>query len=208
MTSPEKLLFLPGAAGTPSFWEPVAQLLHHPASQELLCWPGFGSTPADPNIKGIEDLVTKIISNIKQPTALIAQSMGGVVAMQVAMRLPELITHLVLTVTSGGVDVSDIQSEDWRPAFQKNNPTFPRWFSDYHADLSVELNLINVPVLLLWGDSDPISPVAIGERLRARLSCSRLHVINGGAHNLANAFASTIAPLIDAHLLTGNDRSS
>jgi pimeloyl-ACP methyl ester carboxylesterase len=107
MTTPEQLFFLPGAAGNPSFWEPVAQLLQHPARRTLLGWPGFGSIPADPNIQGIEDLVASIIAELDQPTALIAQSMGGVVAMLVALRRPELITHLVLTVTSGGMEVSD-----------------------------------------------------------------------------------------------------
>ena len=54
---PSKLLFLPGAGGNSSFWEPVSALLMHPASQTRLGWPGFGSVPPDPLVNGIDDLV-------------------------------------------------------------------------------------------------------------------------------------------------------
>lgn len=200
MPTPTKLLFLPGAGGNPNFWAPVSELLRHPASRAYIGWPGFGSTTSDPLINGINDLVARIVSEIDQPTALIAQSMGGVVAMQVALHRPDLITHLVLTVTSGGVDMSDLQAENWRPAFLEANPSFPRWFIDYNFDLSVNLWSINVPVLLLWGDDDPISPVAVGMRLRELLPHARLHVLPGGAHDLAYTHAASVAPLIDEHL--------
>ncbi len=197
---PSKLLFLPGAGGNPNFWEPVSELLMHPASQTRLGWPGFGSVPPDPLVNGIDDLVAKVITEIDQPTAIIAQSMGGVVAIQVALNRPKFITHLILTVTSGGINVSDLCAEDWRPAFLETNPSFPRWFIDYESDLSANLGAIKVPVLLIWGGADPISPVAVGERLRNLLPHARLHVLPGGAHDLAFTLASSVAPLIDEHL--------
>lgn len=126
MTKPSKLIFLPGAGGDPGFWQPVSDLLFYPASRELLGWPGFGIVASDPNVQGIQDLVNLVIDEIDQPSALIAQSMGGIIAIQAALRQPDLVTHLVLTVTSGGVDMSDLQTEDWRPGFCAANPTFPR----------------------------------------------------------------------------------
>lgn len=200
MPTPTELLFLPGAGGNPNFWAPVSELLRHPASRAYIGWPGFGSTPADPLVNGIDDLVARIVSEIDQPTALIAQSMGGVVAMHVALQRPEFITHLILTVTSGGIDIADLHTKDWRPVFLEANPSFPRWFIDYKSDLSANLGSINVPVLLLWGDDDPISPVAVGMRLRELLPHARLHVLPGGAHDLAYTHAASVAPLIDKHL--------
>ena len=197
---PSKLLFLPGAAGNPNFWEPVSELLMYPASKTRLGWPGFGSVPTDPLVNNIDDLVAKVLSEIDQPTAIIAQSMGGVIAMQAALNQPKLITHLILTVTSGGINVSDLRAEDWRPAFLETNPSFPRWFIDYKSDLSADLRSIKVPVLLIWGDADPISPVTVGERLRNLLPHARLHVLPGGTHDLAFSLASSVAPLIDEHL--------
>lgn len=200
MPTPTKLLFLPGAGGNPDFWAPVSRQIRHPASRTCIGWPGFGSTPADPLINGIDDLVARIVSDIDQPTALIAQSMGGVVAMQVALQRPEFITHLILSVTSGGIDITDLHANNWRPAFIEVNPSFPRWFIDYKSDLSANLGGIKMPVLLLWGDNDPISPVAVGVRLRELLPHARLHILPGGAHDLAHAHPASVAPLIDEHL--------
>lgn len=200
MPTPTKLLFLSGAGGDPSFWAPVSELLRHPASRAHIGWPGFGSTPTDPLINGINDLVARIVSEIDQPTALIAQSMGGVVAMQVALHRPEFITHLILAVTSGGIDIADLHAKDWRPAFLEANPSFSRWFIDYKSDLSANLGAIKMPALLLWGDDDPISPVVVGMRLRELLPHACLHVLPGGAHDLAYTHAASVAPLIDEHL--------
>jgi pimeloyl-ACP methyl ester carboxylesterase len=148
----------------------------------------------------MDDLVASVVAEIDQPTALIAQSMGGVLALRAALERPDLVTHLVLTVTSGGIDMADLGARDWRPEFIVANPSVPRWFTGYRASLSPDLQSIHAPTLLLWGDADPISPVAVGERLAFLLPHAGLRVITGGAHDLANAFASTIAPLIDAHL--------
>lgn len=201
MPTPTKLLFLPGAGGNSAFWEPVSELLVHPASRTFLGWPGFGATPVDPLVNDIDDLIARVVSEIDQPIALIAQSMGGVIAIQAALKRPELVTHLVLTVTSGGIDVADLRAEDWRLAFLKANPSFPRWFTDYKTDLSANLGSINAPVMLLWGDADPISPVGVGERLSKLFPRARLHVFAGGTHDLANTLATSVAPLIDEHLI-------
>jgi len=197
---PSKLLFLPGALGTTQFWLPVANRLSHPATKLILGWPGFGSMPPDPEVNGIDDLVKKVVAEIDQPTALIAQSMGGVIAMRAALERQDLITHLVLTVTSGGIDMTSHAAEDWRRAFHEANPSLPRWFSTYQEDLTSQLHKIRIPTLLLWGDADPISPVSVGQRLASLLPHAELHVLSGAGHDLASARACDVAPLIDAHL--------
>ena len=68
------------------------------------------------------------------------------------------------------------------------------------ADLSDLLPHIAVPTLLIWGDADPISPVAAGRRLRELLPASRLEVFAGGEHDVATDFAPEVATLIDEHL--------
>jgi len=200
---PSKLLFLPGASGHPDWWQPVADLLTCPAPRIHVAWPGFGPTPANPEIRGIDDLIDRVVAQIVEPTALIAQSMGGVIAMHAALRKPELVTHLVLAATSGGVDVAGLGGQDWRPAFHADNPHLPRWFSDHHQDVSARLPDIRMPVLLLWGDADPLSPVAVGEHLASLLPHAHLHVVPGGDHDLARTHARDCAPLIDRHLDRG-----
>ena len=197
---PSKLLFLPGASGNTQFWRPLADLLPDRADKVHVGWPGFGPTPPDPEVHGIDGLVARVVAEIDRPSALIAQSMGGVVAILAALARPELVTHLVLSVTSGGVDMSGFGAQDWRPSFEASNPSLPRWFSDHRDDLAPRLRAVTAPALLLWGDADPFSPVPVGQRLASWLPGAQLHVVPGGQHDLGQACAHVVAPLVRAHL--------
>lgn len=199
---PSQLIFLPGALGRTEFWRPAASLLTHPAQQAHMAWPGFSGMSPDPAIRHLDDLASRVVARIDRPSALIAQSMGGVVALLAALRKPELVTHLVLSVTSGGMRMDDLGAEDWRPLTQAANPGVPDWFYSYREDLSPRLPALRMPALLLWGDADTISPVKAGERLAAVLPNAALQVIPGGGHDLASAYAGLVAPLIDQHLST------
>lgn len=200
--APTQLLFLPGALGDTSLWQAVDQRVTHPAQRAHLGWPGFGPTPSQPHVQGFDDLVQLTLARIDQPTALIAQSMGGVVALRAALAAPEgLVTHLVLSVTSGGMDLRGLGAQDWRPALREAHPELPDWFSGHQEDLSAQLTRLTLPTLLLWGDEDPISPVAVGQRLAGLLPHAALHVLKGGRHDLAHTHADQVAPLIEAHVL-------
>ena len=194
---PSQILFLPGALGRTELWQPVIALLTHTARKMHVGWPGFGDIPPDPRIEGVDDLVGQLLSRIDQPTALVAQSMGGAIALRAALKAPGEITHLVLTATSGGINVGALGGKDWRPAFHVANPHLPRWFSDDHEDLSEQLHKINIPALLLWGSADSISPVRVGKYLASRLPLARMYVINGAEHDLAITHASTVAQLVE-----------
>lgn len=171
-----------------------------PAQKVFVAYPGFGDAPRDPTIHGLKDLVQRLLLQIDQPTAIVAQSMGGILAVHAALQKPELVTHLVLSVTSGGVDMDNLGAADWRHAFAAANPQLPDWFIEHRADLSDQLQSLKQPVLLLWGDADPISPVAVGQRLLALLPNARLYVVAGGDHGLAESHAARLAPLVDDHL--------
>jgi len=200
MQKPSTLFFLPGALGRTEFWHPAADLLSYPAPKVHVTWPGFSGIRPDPSIRGIDDLVSRIVADIDQPSALIAQSMGGVVAMLVALQKPELVTHLVLSVTSGGMNLATLNAQDWRPAIQAGHPGLPDWFTSYHEDLTPKLSALRIPTLLLWGDADPISPVKVGQRLASLLPNVELHVFSGGDHSVGCTLAHLVAPLIDRHL--------
>ncbi|OYO28780.1 alpha/beta fold hydrolase [Janthinobacterium sp. PC23-8] len=141
-----------------------------------------------------------VVNQIDGPCALIAQSMGGVVAIRAALARPEHVTHLVLAATSGGLDIAGLGAQDWRELVRKDFPTLPDWFLNYHEDLSGQLSDLRMPMLLLWGDADPISPVNVGERLLRLLPCADLHIIKGADHDLAYTHAAAVAGLIDQHL--------
>jgi prolyl-tRNA editing enzyme YbaK/EbsC (Cys-tRNA(Pro) deacylase) len=196
----ETLMFLPGASGNAEFWKPVAARLRHPGARRFVSWPGLGGAPPEAGVTGIRDLVARVARDITGPVDVLAQSMGGIVAVRAALARPELVRHLVLSVTSGGIDVAALGARDWRPAFTERHPDLPRWFVDEREDLTERLREIAVPVLLLWGDADPISPLAVGQRLAGLFPDARLVVVEGGTHDLVQERAADVAPHIDAHL--------
>ncbi|VVE73391.1 alpha/beta hydrolase [Pandoraea anapnoica] len=203
MTIPSQLLFLPGASGSTTFWEPLAGRITCNASKSIVGYPGFGGVAPSPDITNFEELVRHVVRRIDQPTAIVAQSMGGVIAIRAALEKQDQVTHLVLSVTSGGLDMANLGAEDWRADFLKTNGTLPDWFVSYSSNLSGELHKIVQPTLLLWGDADPYSPVAVGEKLLMSLPDARLHVVRGGHHDLASVHAAELAPLVNDHLSSG-----
>src|ERR1700758_3646174 len=100
-----KILFLPGAGGSPEFWKPVADLLQDRREKVLFGWPGLGDQPHDGAISGVDDLVRLVDAEIDGPVDLVAQSMGGVIAARLALARPGEVRRLVLTVTSAGVNM-------------------------------------------------------------------------------------------------------
>jgi GrpB-like predicted nucleotidyltransferase (UPF0157 family) len=197
---PEKLLFLPGAAGDIRVWQPVAADLSHAGARQFMTWPGLGGVPPDEAITGLDDLVRRVSAAVTEPVVLFGQSMGGLIAVRVALSMPEKVRGLVLSVTSGGIDVGALGAVDWRPAFARENPGTPRWFLDARDDLSDELRRLELPTLLLWGDADPISPVAVGRRLAELLPAAELVVVAGGMHDLVQARAREVLPPIERYL--------
>lgn len=197
---PETLMFLPGASGNVDLWRPLSDRLEHSGQRRFFGWPGFGPTPPDASIRGLDDLVRLVVKEITQPVTLFAQSMGGVIAVRAALEVPSLVKRLVLSVTSGGVDVAALGGVNWRPTFRRDNPSLPRWFEDDWTDLSDRLPEITAPVLLLWGGCDAISPVAVGRHLAKLFRNSELIVVEDGDHDLASSRADVILPHVLRHL--------
>ena len=196
-----KILFLPGAGASPDFWKPVGALLPPDWSKEYFGWPGIGDQPPDPAINGMDDLVRLVAAKMDDgPVDLVAQSMGGIIAARLALELPHKVRRLVLTVTSGGVDMAGLGASDWRPGYRQSYPNAAAWITETRSAAGLPVEQIAAPTLLLWGDSDPISPTAVGRHLQSRLANSRLHIVIGGDHDLARTHAAEVAPLIERHL--------
>ncbi len=195
-----KVLFLPGSGASPDFWKPVGALLPAEWSKIYFGWPGLGDQAHDPAIKGIDDLVRLVAAKMDGPVDLVAQSMGGVIAARLAIEQPQKVRRLVLTVTSGGVDMAGLGAADWREAYRKTFPRAVSWITEPRAAAPLPVDRITAPTLLLWGDRDPISPVAVGHHLETRIAGARLHIVAGGDHDLARTHAADVAPLIARHL--------
>lgn len=196
-----RLFFLPGAGADPDFWRPVGDRLPGDWDKLYFGWPGLGRQPPHPDVRRFDDLVDLVERELAGgPIDLLAQSMGGLVAMKLALRRPEAVRRIVLTVTSGGVDVEGLGGVDWRPDYRASFPDAMSYIFEACEDLTARLPAIVSPVLLLWGDADPISPVTVGERLCELLPDARLVVIPGGTHEIVQDRADEVTPLIRAFL--------
>lgn len=194
------IIFLPGAGGAAEFWHPLGALLPSSWEKTYLSWPGLGNQPHDPAVNNLDDLVALAASKVSKPSVIVAQSMGGIVGVRLALQCPEAITHLVLVATSGGIDISRLGGEDWRDAYLNNFPNSQTWITTAKPDYSADLPKIACPTLLIWGDRDPISPISVGKRLSQLIRHAKLRVIEDGNHDLGRERAGEIAPLIIEHL--------
>jgi len=192
------ITLIPGAAGLSGFWHPIRRCL--PASWEQYTFdlPGFGPVPANPAIQSYDQLVDHIARGLPRPGVVAGQSMGGYLALQLALRYPELVTHLVLMVAAAGLHMASHGAKDWRTEYGGNGSTNPAWIFAPAPDLSAELPRIHIPVLLVWATRDPISPLSVAQRLQALLPDARLLTFDSDDHWVGRRFPEETARAIGA----------
>jgi pimeloyl-ACP methyl ester carboxylesterase len=195
-----KVFFLPGTGASPDFWKPVGSRLPSEWTKLYFGWPGLSDQPPDPTINSYDDLVRLVEAKLDGPVDLVAQSMGGLIAVRIALAQPTLVRRLVLTAASAGVDMMAFGAADWRPDYRKRYPKAAAWITGRRTAASLPLERILCPTLLIWGNADPISPLAVGQHLKARMPNAKLHIIASDDHRFAANRPDDIAPLIADHL--------
>lgn len=198
---PEQIICLPGAAGDRQQWVAALKHLNSPLPAHHVGWPGFTGEPSDPHVNSLSDLSERVVLPLlDRPSIVLAHSMGGVVACLAALQRPQQITHLVLAVTSGGLDLSPYGAEDWRTTYQTAHPEWPHWFCQPTHQLGINWSELTMPTLLLWAGSDPYSPVAVGQALQQRIPRAHLRVADDAGHDLVRSHAQWTAQHIREHL--------
>jgi pimeloyl-ACP methyl ester carboxylesterase len=194
------LLFLPGAGGAAEFWHPLGRLLPETHGKTYLNWPGLGHEAHRPGHDSLDALTAYAARHLQDDSAILAQSMGGIFALRLALLYPQKVRRLVFTAASGGIDVMRFGASDWRPAYRAEYPDAADWITQARADHTAEIPGVRQPALLLWGDADTVSPVAVGRHLAALLPNADLQVIAGGTHSFAQDRAAEIAPQVERFL--------
>jgi len=194
------ILFLPGASGDGAFWRGVGGRLTGNGVKRYLDWPGLGEQSHDPSVRGFADLSRITEQALAGPSVIVAQSMGGIVALDLALRHPDMVSRLVLCGTSGGLDMAAFGAHDWRESFLADFPDTARWVLTERPDHSRKLHRIAAPTLLLWGSQDRISPPAVGEHLSRLIPDARLVIVEGGEHDFACRMLEVVAGHIAAFL--------
>jgi pimeloyl-ACP methyl ester carboxylesterase len=167
--------------------------------------PGLGPVPGRAEVQSYSQLVDHVARLIGGRTVLVGQSMGSYVSLELTLRYPERVSHLVLVVATGGVDMARHGALDWRPQARSEAPGRAEWTLEPSADLTAELHRIEVPVLLIWATRDPLSPLGVAEELAARIPRVRLVTFDSDDHWVARARAGETARAIHDFLLEDVD---
>jgi pimeloyl-ACP methyl ester carboxylesterase len=209
------LLFLHGASGAPvimPFMEKLAQRFEVLVPEH----PGWGKSDEPEWLENIHDVAYFYLDFLRQlklsGVTVVGSSMGGWIAMEMAVRSTARIKSLVLVSPAGiaapGVLPADIflmTPEDLvRNLFVdekliqarlsapvdvdealKNRHTTARlaWEPRLHdPHLGKWLHRIDVPVKIVWGRQDRILPVGLAEPLHKLIPGSELHILESCGH--------------------------
>jgi pimeloyl-ACP methyl ester carboxylesterase len=197
---PIPIVYLPGGGGRSSFWRPVGDRLWRLGAPIVLGYPGFGDVPPDPSIHSTDDLYGALFAILPERVHLVAQSMGNVFALRAAIEAPRRVASLTLCTVSGGVDVRALGGAEWRESLKRELPDAPTWFIDDRSDFTSRLGEVRAPTLVLSASADPLSPIAVGEFLVARIPPAKLEIIQGGTHSVALEEPDRVAALIGPHI--------
>lgn len=211
----EPLLFLHGANGAPvvlPFMEKLAQRFDVLVPEH----PGYGKSDEPEWLENIHDIAYFYLDFLKQlnlkNVTVVGSSMGGWIAMEMAVRDTSRLKSLVLSSPAGiaapGVRAADIflmapeemvrnlfvdqklaearlaQPEDIDVSL-KNRHTTARlaWEPRLHDPyLPKWLHRIDVPVKILWGRQDRILPVAFVDVYRKLLPKAEISILENCGH--------------------------
>jgi 2-succinyl-6-hydroxy-2,4-cyclohexadiene-1-carboxylate synthase len=102
---PETLVLLHGFGGTRRMWDGVSAELDRERYRPLaLDLPGHGQASMHPGSITFESCVAAVIAASPEHFALCGYSLGGRIALHVALAVPERVTRLVLVASSPGIE--------------------------------------------------------------------------------------------------------
>jgi pimeloyl-ACP methyl ester carboxylesterase len=209
-----RLAFIHGAGGNRLLWGSQVRGLAPAGRVVALDLPGHGLSegPAIASIDGYADVTTEALTHLVGPWILVGHSMGGGVALQVALQHPDLVAGLVLLGTGGRLRVvpqvlGGLQTDCpgtvkgiTAAAFAPASPEFLRrrgaaallavgqatLLADFQAcdgfDVLARLGEIRTPCLVLCGTDDRMTPPKYSEALTRGIVGARLQLIPSAGH--------------------------
>jgi 2-hydroxy-6-oxonona-2,4-dienedioate hydrolase len=190
------VLLVPGAAGAAAFWDPIVARLPAAWRVRAIDLPGLGSIPTRSDVGSYDDLVNYVAPTITAPAVVVAQSMGAFIALQLTLRYPQLVTHVVLVAATAGIDIASHGGADWRDGYPSAFPHAQAWACTPVPDLSSQLGQIHVPVLLLWPTRDQLSPLSVASALASTIPSTTLVTFDSDDHWIVHRFPDQAAAAI------------
>lgn len=163
------------------------------------------------SVGGYAEWVGAAISDVPGPNVLVGHSLGGAIALQVALNEPDLVAGLVLVASGARIPVPAALAESARAdvATEARRLLTKGWHAidpitleeeaervarvggetlalDYEAcaawDVTDRLNEVGVPTLVMVGDEDVLTPPARSEELVRGIQGAILTRVPGAAH--------------------------
>ena len=235
-TAATPYVLLHGLAVSHRYLMPTARRLG-PGSVYVPDLAGFGlsSKPAAVlNVAEHADLVAALLDTLgTAPVALLGNSFGCQIAVELALRRPDLVAALILVGPTtdpaaatawgqAGRLLRDLPHEDWRQTpilaadIRDAGPRRILTTLRYAVtdDLDAKLPAVRVPTLLIRGSRDRIAPQPWLDRVARRVPHASTLTIDGAAHNVVTTAGIETAAAVNSfiaprdHLIATSDRAA
>jgi pimeloyl-ACP methyl ester carboxylesterase len=217
------VVLLHGLAVSHRYLMPTARALHRRRAVYVPDLPGFGLSdkPSEVlDVGGHADVLAGWLDSLDTaPVALLGNSFGCQVAVELTRRRPDLVEALILVGPTTDPTAAtmwgqlrrlalDLLFEDWRQApilLADIRDAGPRRIlaTLRHAvrdRIETKLPSIRVPTLLARGAHDRIAPRRWLSHAAALTPDARTHIIEGAAHNAVTTAGPQLAAAVDAFL--------
>ena len=229
------VLFIHAATQSVSTWRFQLGLFRNHPSFNLIALdlPGRGGSGGEGfrSVKEYKDLLNEFIDSLQlENIILIGHSMGGGVAMLLALEHPEILPACGLAATGAKLSVAEQTLETVRNNYavfcevspdrmfaedsaQELKQEFKKGLLDTGAEVCYwdliacnEFNIMDdvekiiVPTLIISGDKDILTPSKYGEYLHQKIYGSQLYIVKGSGHFIMQEKAEEFNSVIIAFL--------
>jgi pimeloyl-ACP methyl ester carboxylesterase len=201
----EPVILVHGLSGSTRWWAQNVEALAKRHRVFLVDLPGFGAMRRSPLRQGLTSATSWLIRWMEavhaQPAHLVGHSMGGQICLRIAVERPDLLNRLALVAPAVSFARDSIFSKI-PPLVDETRRFSPRFFATLGYDalragpatllrsardllrqeVARDLEAIQAPTLLIWGERDAIVPVSVGYELRRLMPQSRLLVLKDASH--------------------------
>lgn len=205
----DDVLLLHGLSGSHRWWRYTVPALVPRYRVHLPEMVGFGGSRGARKLPRIPEMAALLVRWLDtldvERIHFVGHSMGAQVGIHLAAGWPDRLERLVLVSAAGvprslgparllGLGADLLRPQAWgRPSFlgtiaadavRAGPGTLTRAvYGILSDDIRPVLPRVRAPTLLVWGENDPLTPVADGRLMRELIPDARLEVLPGASHN-------------------------